>query len=214
MRHKPFMARRWWACLAGALGLLISMGSAWADVPASMPMAHGEAPLQGLGGPLDLTDQKGRPFSLKQLQGQTVLVFFGFTQCGNTCPLAMAQARQLLAAFQSRKPPAVVFVTLDPLSDGPQALSAYLSHFDARIIGLTGTPPQIEQAARRYGVATQSAPQGSAQRLEHSSRWYLLDGNLKLSRVYKISTPVADIAQDIVQAQTSMAHPIWNREQP
>jgi protein SCO1 len=202
MRRPLIVVLAWLACMTGLLSV---MRPAW---------AAGEAPLPGIGGPLDLIDQKGHPFSLKQVQGEAVLVFFGFTQCGNTCPIAMAQARQLLATFQSRKPPAVVFVTLDALSDPPQVLAAYLSHFDARIIGLTGTPQQIEQAARRYGVATHGAPQGGTQGLEHSSRWYLLDSDLKLARVYKINTPVADIAQDIMQAPMHTAHPIWNRGQP
>ncbi|MBI2733301.1 MAG: SCO family protein, partial [Aquabacterium sp.] len=171
---------------------------------------HGEPPLSNLGGPLDLTRQTGQSFSLQDIRGSVALVFFGFTQCSNTCPVAMAQAQQLLAGFRSRKPPAVLFVTLDPLSDTPAALAQYLSAFDPRIIGLTGTPRQIEQAAKRYGVASQSA----SGTLEHSSRWYLLDDNMRVARVYKINTPVSAMAQDIVRAQTARAAATWSEGAP
>ena len=163
------------------------------------PVQIGEPPLPGVGGPLDLVKHTGQPFSLRDIEGAPALVFFGFTQCANTCPMALAQVQQLLASFHSRKPPTVLFVTLDPLSDTPAALTQYLAAFDKRIIGLTGTPAQIEQAAKRYGVARQS----SSGTLEHSSRWYLLDERMQVARVYKINTPVNAMAQDIVRAQTA-----------
>ena len=155
--------------------------------------AHGEAPLAGLGGPLDLIEHTGRRFSLRQLHGAPTLLFFGFTQCGDTCPVAMAQAVQVLASFRAARPPNIVFVTLDPLSDPPQTLAAYLAKFDTRIIGLTGSPADVEAAARRYGVGMRK----TAGPLEHSSRWYLLDDSAQLVRVYRPDTPVAALARDV-----------------
>ena len=204
----------------------MAAASCWADVaavqvqvpvPAQTPAStsapvyvHGEPPLQGLGGALDLITHKGKAFSLRDIQGAPALVFFGFTQCSNTCPLAMAQVKQLLTHFQSRKPPAVVFVTLDPLSDTPSALAQYLAPFDPRIVGLTGSPKQIEQATRRYGVTTQQ----SQAPLAHSSRWYLLDGRGQLVRVYKIDTPASAMAQDIVRAQSQHLASTLNAKLP
>jgi protein SCO1/2 len=212
------MMRRRLAPLACALSLLGSGPAAWAELPAQVPIRHGEEPLPGLGGALDLTDHKGRPFSLAQTKGAPTLLFFGFTQCGNTCPVALAQIKQVLAAFQSRKPPMVLVVTLDPLTDTPSVLASHLGHVDDRIIGLTGTPQQIEQAARRYGVATQTGATNPAQGrrpdkaapLAHSSRWYLLNGNHQIERVYKITTPVTDIVQDIQQMQ-QQHEPVWSK---
>src|SRR5215469_3331028 len=37
-----------------------------------------------------LTDQDGKPFSLKNLRGNIVLMSFGFTHCPNACPTALA----------------------------------------------------------------------------------------------------------------------------
>lgn len=178
--------------------------------PASRSTAfqYGEPPLPGLGGPLALTRHDGKPFSLRDVHGSPVLVFFGFTQCASTCSVAMMQAQRLLARFQSRQPPVVLFVTLDPLSDSPAALAQYLAHFDPRIIGLTGTPPQIEKASRQYGVATQ---QSATAPLEHSSRWYLLDADMQLVRVYKMDTPESAMAQDIARASFNKSSFAWER---
>jgi protein SCO1/2 len=154
---------------------------------------HGRLPPSGVGGALDLTDQRGRPFALTRLAGRPALVFFGFTHCGSTCPLALATARELLRAAPPADAPAVVFVTLDPLTDQPEQLRTFIERIDARIVALTGSPQQIEQAAERYGVALR----GNARTLEHSSMFYLLDGAGRVRRVYPHTTPAAALLADV-----------------
>jgi protein SCO1/2 len=182
----------------------------------------GRVPPAGVGGALDLVDQRGQRFALQRLAGRPVLVFFGFTQCGSTCPVALATARQVLHASPPGQDPAVVFVTLDPLTDGPQQLRTFIERIDARIIGLTGSPHQIEQAAERYGVgvrgnaaplALQAFPPGGtehlrsgravtqARTLEHSSMIYLLDGAGRVRRVYPHTTPADSLMADIRRLQ-------------
>jgi protein SCO1/2 len=158
---------------------------------------HGRVPPAGVGGALDLVDQHGQRFALKRVAGRPVLVFFGFTHCGSTCPVALATARQLLQASPPGQDPVVVFVTLDPLSDGPEQLRTFVERIDARIIGLTGSPQQIEQAAERYGVGVR----GNARTLEHSSMFYLLDGAARVRRVYPHTTPAPSLWADIRRLQ-------------
>jgi protein SCO1/2 len=160
---------------------------------------HGFEPPAGIGGPIDLIDQRGSPFSLAQLTGKPVLVFFGLIHCGTTCPVALMTAQQTLAAFGPDAAPAVVFVTLDPLADRPAELGAYLAKIDARLIGLTGDPISIERTAERYGVSVRPRAGG----VDHSSMWYLLDRAGRLRRVYRHTTPVADLVDDVrsLQAQ-------------
>lgn len=172
--------------------------------------AHGEPPAEGLGGPLPLTMHDGRPFATSRIIGAPTLLFFGFTRCGDACPVAMAQAVQVLSSFRAGKPPNIVFVTLDPLSDPPEVLASYLAGFDKRIIGLTGSPEQIEATARRYGVGVGKR----AGPLEHSSRWYLLNDNARLVRVYKIDTPVAAMVQDIIRGRTHRSASVWREDPP
>lgn len=166
--------RSWALALAG----LAWAGPGW---PLGESLS-GQPPAAGIGGELDLVDQLGRPFSLARLSGRPALVFFGFTRCGSTCPVALLSARQVLAEFGSRPAPGIVFVTLDPVSDGPAQLREYLGHVDGRLIGLTGSPAQVSRVADRYGVGTRQAAPGAG--VEHSSLWYLLDARGRVSRVY------------------------------
>jgi len=167
---------------------------------------HGEPPLSGLGGPLKLTDQRGQAFSLNTLGKQPALLFFGFTRCATACPAALLQARDFLAQYKARRAPPVLFVTLDPLSDSPQALGQFLSGVDPRITGLTGTPVQIQQAARRYGVATQ----GSDTSLEHSARWYVVDARATVLRVYNSQDSGAQMAADLTRWQQSPSDTLFS----
>lgn len=185
---------RWWHALGCAAALLCASGHALAEA-----WQHGSAPLPGLGGPLDLIDQQGRHFSLKALGTQPALVFFGFTRCSTACPYALLQARQVLNAFQARRAPNVIFVTLDPLSDDPATLARYLGAIDTRITGLTGSPTKVAQAAERYGVGTKG--QGSQQ--EHSARWYLVTSDQTIQRVYDSQTTGLQIAQDLMRFQST-----------
>jgi protein SCO1 len=102
-----------------------------------------------------LTDTAGAPFDFwEKTQGNVTLLFFGYTRCPDQCPLHMANI-----AGGLRKMPKdlsdqvkVVFVTTDPARDGPNALRAWLDHFDERFIGLTGSEAAIEAAQRAVGV--------------------------------------------------------------
>jgi protein SCO1/2 len=146
----------------------------------------GEAPLPGLGGPIDLVDQAGHAFHLSQMGRRKALVFFGFTHCGTMCPTAMLTARQVLASAQAGDaPPVVLFVTIDPLNDTPAHLRDYLRMFDPRVVGLTGAPDQVWRVAQHYGVGIAR----DGQSLAHSSRWYVVDADGRIDRVYTYDTP-------------------------
>ena len=73
-----------------------------------------------------LTDQDGKPFSLRDLRGKVAVVTFIFTTCSDTCPLLTAK----LIGVQKRLGPdqSKVFftaITVDPLNDTPPVLKKY-----------------------------------------------------------------------------------------
>lgn len=162
-------------------------------------LQYGAAPPPGIGGAIELRDMYGKPFTLKQLGNKPALLFFGFAGCSSTCPVAMATARQLLRDTHLQNPPAVLFVTLDPLGDSPQRLQQYLGAFDPRIVGLTGAASQLSKVLDRYGVAVQSPADG----IQHSSMWYLIDNQGKVLRVYRYATPADKLASDLQVVQRS-----------
>jgi protein SCO1/2 len=130
-----------------------------------------------IGGPFQLTDMSGQPVTEKSLRGKPTAVFFGFTYCPEVCPTTLTE---LTAWLKALGPDAdklnVVFITVDPERDTPAQLKAYLSNFDPRIQGFTGTPEAIAKTARAYRVYYQKVPlDGGGYTIDHSSAIYLFD---------------------------------------
>lgn len=122
--------------------------------PATNPYKGFEL-MQAVGKPdFTLTDLDGKPFRFReQTDGYVTLLFFGYTNCPDVCPLHMANIGAVLA----QQPPEianrvkVVFVTTDPERDSIPVLKAWLGHFNASFIGLTGTHAEVvaaQEAAR------------------------------------------------------------------
>jgi protein SCO1/2 len=95
-----------------------------------------------------------------------------------------------------------VFVTVDPQRDTPEVLSQYLAKFDASIIGLTSTRPQLEKVWKAYGVYQNSDINTiSAANLDyvvdHSSILYLIDPQGNLRMTYSFGTEINKIVGDL-----------------
>jgi protein SCO1 len=68
-----------------------------------------------------------------------------------------------------------VFVTVDPERHTVQSMHAYLSSFDTRIHGYTGTPSEIAQIAKEYRVYYKKVPtDGGGYTMDHPSIIYLM----------------------------------------
>ena len=107
--------------------------------------------------PFRLTDQDGRPVALEDLRGKTVLLDFVFTHCTGPCPVltGLHVDVQRALAPELRAKTQFVSISLDPERDTPEALRAYALKRGADLAGwsfLTGTPAEIEDVLKRYGV--------------------------------------------------------------
>ena len=102
-----------------------------------------------------LADQAGRPFGRERFTGRWSIVFFGFTHCPDICPTTLATLADLkrqLADLPADDRPQVVFVSVDPGRDTPEALARYLVHFDREFVGATGDPAAIAVLTGALGV--------------------------------------------------------------
>lgn len=150
---RPRMVRRH-ATLA-VLGIL-AVGSVGCDRLGSLA-AQLEA--RELGQPVTLPDvtlidQRGEPFNLLEAApGSTTLVFFGFTQCPDICPLTMATVARTMGMVEPavRERTRVVFITLDPARDDPEQLESWLSALDPSFIGLTGEQGDLDATLAAFG---------------------------------------------------------------
>lgn len=149
-----------------------------------------------VGGPFTLVDQDGRPVDQTMLDGKWSLVFFGFTYCPDYCPTTLA----FLQALKTELGPdaedlQMIFVSVDPARDTPQALKDYLSSdgFPEGVIGLTGTPEQVAAAAEAYDVFYSKSGEGEAYTMNHSLAIWLMgpDGKARQTLNYELGPETA-----------------------
>jgi protein SCO1 len=156
-----------------------------------------------IGGPFDLIDQDGKPFSQENLKGRPALIYFGFTYCPDVCPTALqTMDRALTVAGPVGEKIQPVLISIDPERDTPASLKAYVESeaFPEGLIGLTGTAEQVRAAAQAYKVGYQKVENtGSAAGylMDHSSIMYLIDSKGALATFFTDSSRPDDIAQCI-----------------
>ena len=127
------------------------------------------------GGPFTLVDSKGQPFRSSQLNGRPFAIFFGFTNCPDVCPTTLARLVKLRRQLGADDAFRIVFVTVDPERDGPAEVGRYAELFNAPVIGLTGSPAQIAQVNKQYGIYSEKAGSGDSYSVDHTSTVLLFD---------------------------------------
>jgi protein SCO1/2 len=132
-----------------------------------------------------LTDTSGKPRGLADFRGKAVVVFFGFTQCPDVCPTAMAT---LAEAMRKLGPDAErvrgVFITIDPERDTPELLSRFVPAFHPGFVGLFGDAEATERVAKEFKVIYRKAPGTTpgSYTMDHSTGMFIFDpqGRLRL----------------------------------
>jgi protein SCO1/2 len=131
-----------------------------------------------IGGPFALTDHTGKRVTEQDFRGRTMLVFFGFTFCPDVCPSGlqvMSAALDKLGAKADRVVP--LFISVDPERDTPEQLALYVQSFHPRLVGLTGTPAEVEAVTKAYRVYVRKVndPKSTAgYTIDHSAILYVM----------------------------------------
>ncbi|MCB1189959.1 MAG: SCO family protein [Leptospiraceae bacterium] len=142
-----------------------------------------------IGGDFTLTNQDNQKFSLKELEGKVVFLYFGYTFCPDACPLTLSK---LNIVFQNLKDKTnlmnVVFITIDPERDTAERLKNYLKYYSyLKPIGLTGTTEEIAKIAKQYNAIYQKAQSKSkaGYLVDHSTYTYLIDTHGKVKYLFR-----------------------------
>lgn len=148
---------------------------------ACLPMPPGAAEEATLGGPFELVDHNGVARTDRDFHGFYPLVYFGFTRCPDLCPTTLAVMGHALDELARRAPAKAdgvlpIFVTVDPQRDTVDVLKAYVPSFHPRLVGLTGTPEQIERMTKSYGAYYAPVPIGGGDYMMDHSGFILLMG--------------------------------------
>lgn len=139
-----------------------------------------------VGGPFTLVNHKGETVTDKDFLGGYMLIFFGYTYCPDVCPTVLSDISSVLDMLGDEKAAKItpVFVSVDPARDTPEHLAEYVTFFNPRTVGLTGTEEQIKAVARAYRVYyRKNEPKGDDPQdylVDHTSIIYLIGPDGKL----------------------------------
>jgi protein SCO1 len=143
---------------------------------------------------IPLVDSAGRPRTLADFHGKTLVISDGMTLCQETCPLDTASVVQTARDVErSGQQGEVKFVTItvDPQRDTPRRLSRYRAMFAPpdNWLTLTGTPQNVHRLWKFFGVYWKKVPADRTgprdwmtgkplgYDIEHSDEVFFLDGN-------------------------------------
>jgi protein SCO1/2 len=192
----PTLVRR--ALLSFGLAVLIAGVSACGE-GSSVKFKGSDISGTKIGGGWALTGMDGKSYTSSDFAGKAQLVFFGFTQCPDICPTALAELSEMMRTLGDQASRVqVLMITVDPERDSPEVLRAYVSGFNASFLGLTGTPAQIKQVAASFKAYYAKAPAAKGgYSMDHSSSFYLLDPKGDARVLVSNTAGTAALAHDI-----------------
>ena len=191
--RKPPRSRPATRALAIAIASIALFGlGVWiAATPARSPSAL-------IGGPFALQQGDGKTLTDADMRGHPFLVYFGYTHCPDVCPTTLAEISDVLRQMPD-KPIRALFVTVDPERDTPASMADYVSSFDARIIGLGGSPEQIAAVEKAYRVYSRKGPPQAdgGYSMDHSSVVYFMDAKGAFVEALDLQRPPEETAKEL-----------------
>lgn len=196
------------ALLAGAalVGLLAGTATVvWMSKSAEDRFAScGESSVAGggaaIGGPFTLVDQTGTEVTEADVIDGLTLVYFGYTYCPDICPFDVARNAEATDILESRgimvKP---VMITVDPERDTPEVMAEFTEYMHPRMVGLTGTPEQVNVAKTAYKAygAKAAGSEGDEYLVDHSTFTYLMAPGEGLLNFFRRDISAEEMADEV-----------------
>ena len=152
-----------------------------------------------IGGPFTLVSETGAVVTEKDVITRPSLVYFGYTFCPDVCPIDSARnaaATELLASQGHQVTP--VFISVDGARDTPANLAEFTDLMSPAMIGLSGSPEQIDAAVKAYrGYYRVQTPGDPNTLIDHTTQTYLMDPKLGFLASYDRDTPPEDLARNV-----------------
>jgi len=146
---------------------------------------------KNLGGEIRLKDQFNKNFNLNKNLGKIIVLFFGYTNCPDICPVTLATMKEVKQDLGDYSREVLfIFITLDPVRDTPKVLRRYLRNIDPEFIGLRGSESQIAQTAENYSIRYSVYDKKSVldYKIEHTPFAYLLDQDAKVVKIFPFNS--------------------------
>jgi len=157
-----------------------------------------------IGGNWTLVDHEGHIRSNASWDDKYKLIYFGFTLCPDVCPVELTKLGKAITALDKDLGVDIVqplFITLDPWRDSVEQLAAYVKQFHPRLVGLTGTPAQVNTVAKIYRCFMDARNKTNQFRddyiVDHSIWLYLMDNKGKFCAVFPTDTTAQVVVEKV-----------------
>lgn len=153
-----------------------------------------------IGGPFALEASDGRLVSNKDFAGRPFLVFFGFTNCPDVCPTTLFEVSEIFRKLGPDKKVSALFITIDPARDSASKLKDYISNFDKRIVGLTGSQAAIDRVVKAYRAYYRKVPgKNGDYTMDHTAMVYLMNKRGEFVNGFNTKQPPEKAATELAR---------------
>ncbi|MGI9596179.1 MAG: SCO family protein [Acidimicrobiales bacterium] len=149
----------------------------------------------------ELQFASGEQVDLAAFDGEAVLLFFGYTNCPDVCPMTLSTVARALEELDAdeRDRTNMVMVSVDPDRDDLASLQQYVGFFDPTFRGAGGTQDAIDRAATLYGIYyfADTAADDENYLVDHTASLMGIgpDGSLRI--IWSSGVTAEDLAADI-----------------
>lgn len=186
----------------------------FAAATSDQPLGEKFKDVSEYGGEFTLRNHMGE-ISLSDYKGKVVIAYFGFLNCTEACPVSMGTIVSAIGRLnhEEREKLQVFFISVDPARDDLESLKQFSDYYAKRfkneanpniIMAITGTEDEIDKVSDDYGVffdLVDLEGSGLGYTVDHSSRFYMIDGNGKLITTMNHSTTPTELAARIKRMQ-------------
>jgi protein SCO1/2 len=191
--------------LLGCALVTVGPASLWSYAPAPAAAQTAFPPAGSLVS-FALTAADGTAITERSYRGKWLVIYFGYTFCPDVCPTTLMDIAGAFDGLGLRAAAVQgLFVTVDPRRDTPNVLAEYLKSFDPRLVGLTGPPTQIAQAAKSFHVFYERHDtEDGGYSYDHSAFVYVVDPDGRLVKAMTSeggSKQIADTLSALIDAE-------------
>lgn len=153
----------------------------------------------------ELRDEDNQPFGKEQLKGKWNMMYFGFINCPDICPVSVQAMADMMDAIDDKHVRDAIqftFVSVDPDRDTPALLKNYVGYFNPLFKGATAPLPELEKLTASIGIAHQLEKTSDDQEsygVSHSGAIILLNPEAEFSGIFSAPHDALAMARDITK---------------
>ena len=149
---------------------------------------------------ISLQTAGGESFRLSEQKGKIVLLFFGYTNCPDVCPITLGTFKQVYERLgEDAQNVKFVMITADPERDTPDKVAAYAARFNPEFVGLGGSLQDLQSLWKELGVFVEKQESNSTAGylVSHTASVYVLNQNGSLIMTLPYGSSAIDMANDV-----------------